>query len=113
MLSVGEGRGCGNIDEKSNSNANDIIKRTQKRAQVDATLRVAGLSERFTQDMEEIEEDKAEVKKEPIKEKRPTPVTKQSEVVIPEGMARVINAEDEEDFLAEGDPTEIYNEGAF
>jgi hypothetical protein len=53
MMAAGEGRGAGTLSERTNSNPNDLIKRIQKRAQVDATLRVAGLSERFTQDMEE------------------------------------------------------------
>jgi hypothetical protein len=110
MLSVGEGRGCGNLTEKSNSNANDIIKRTQKRAQVDATLRVAGLSERFTQDMEEGEEDIGEDKSRVTKITKPISVTKQSEVVVPKDVVKVLNEEYEENFLEEG---ELDHEGAF
>jgi len=52
-FAVGEGRACGNLNEKKNSTDNDIVKRTQKRAQADAVLRVGGISEFFTQDMEE------------------------------------------------------------
>jgi len=53
MLSVAEGRGCGSLEERGNAMENDITKITQKRAQVDATLRLAGLSDEFTQDLED------------------------------------------------------------
>lgn len=55
-FSVGEGRGCGTIDERSNATYNDIVKRTMKRALVNAVNRTFGLSDKFTQDMEEFPE---------------------------------------------------------
>jgi len=48
-----EGRGAGSIDEKKTMNPNNLIKIVEKRALVDGVLRLAGLSEIFTQDGEE------------------------------------------------------------
>lgn len=53
MLALAEGRGCGNISEKKNSTDNTIVKVTMKRSQVDSTIRLGGLSDRFTQDLED------------------------------------------------------------
>ena len=47
---VGEGRGCANMNEKDNWTENNCVKIAEKRAQVDAVLRTADLSEIFTQD---------------------------------------------------------------
>lgn len=49
----GEGRGSCSLKEK-NGNANIAIKIAQKRAQIDAVLRVSALSGQFTQDIEEM-----------------------------------------------------------
>lgn len=49
----GEGRGSCSLKEKQ-GNANIAIKIAQKRAQIDAVLRVAALSGQFTQDVEEM-----------------------------------------------------------
>lgn len=54
---VGEGRGSETLDpnsKKTGWDANKAIKIAQKRAQVDAVLRVAALSDRFTQDVEDM-----------------------------------------------------------
>jgi hypothetical protein len=53
MLAISEGRGAGTIKERSNMNANSLIKIVEKRSLVDAVLRVAGLSEMYTQDGED------------------------------------------------------------
>ena len=50
----GEGRGSCSLKEKQ-KNANVAIKIAQKRAQIDAVLRVAALSDQFTQDLDEME----------------------------------------------------------
>ncbi|MGI8826210.1 MAG: hypothetical protein ACR2JC_11305 [Chloroflexota bacterium] len=50
---VGEGRGAAQTQEPAMLNPNKAIKMALKRAQVDAVLRCAGLSEYFTQDLEE------------------------------------------------------------
>lgn len=50
---LGEGRGSCSIEEKQN-NSNVAIKIAQKRAQLDAVLRVSALSGQFTQDVEEM-----------------------------------------------------------
>jgi hypothetical protein len=49
----GEGRGSCSLKEKQ-GNANVAIKIAQKRAQIDAVLRVAALSDQFTQDLEDL-----------------------------------------------------------
>lgn len=66
---VADGRGSCSIKEKQ-SNVNTAIKIAEKRAQVDATLRVAALSDRFTQDMEPGEQPPGEEK--PATEKQRT-----------------------------------------
>ncbi len=50
---VGQGRGVAELREPGMNNANKTVKMALKRAQVDAVLRCAGLSQWFTQDMEE------------------------------------------------------------
>lgn len=50
---VGEGRGAAELRERSGWTLNNAIKMCEKRAQVDAVLRVAALSELFTQDLED------------------------------------------------------------
>lgn len=49
----GEGRGSCSLKEKQ-GNANVAIKIAQKRAQIDAVLRVAALSDQFTQDLDDL-----------------------------------------------------------
>jgi len=51
---VGEGRGSANISEKQGWTANNAIKIAEKRAQIDAVLRTGGLSDFFTQDIEDM-----------------------------------------------------------
>ena len=50
---IAEGRGAGYITEKKTTNDNNLIKIVEKRSLVDAVLRVAGLSEMYTQDGED------------------------------------------------------------
>jgi len=52
-LAAAEGRGAGNLEEKKTMNENNLVKIVEKRALVDAVLRLAGLSELFTQDGED------------------------------------------------------------
>jgi hypothetical protein len=56
----GEGRGSCSLKEKQ-GNANVAIKIAQKRAQIDAVLRVAALSDQFTQDLEDMGAQKTKV----------------------------------------------------
>ncbi|HUS17992.1 MAG TPA: hypothetical protein VM536_23595 [Chloroflexia bacterium] len=56
---VGEGRGAADLGERNGWTVNNAIKICEKRAQVDAVLRVAGLSEIFTQDLEDLEQRQA------------------------------------------------------
>lgn len=51
---VGEGRGSASITEKQGWTANNAIKIAEKRAQIDAVLRTGGLSDFFTQDLEDM-----------------------------------------------------------
>lgn len=51
---VGEGRGTAITNLQSDFDVNKQVKIAQKRAQIDAVLRVFALSERFTQDMEDL-----------------------------------------------------------
>jgi hypothetical protein len=103
MFAVAEGRGAGTLTERSNSNPNDLIKRVQKRAQVDATLRVAGLSERFTQDMEEDSENsedeiKAEMEKDVEEEKKDVILVSPSKVsVVKKERKFNLSGDDDED----------------
>jgi len=55
MLAIAEGRGAGYLNEKKTTNDNSLIKIVEKRSLVDAVLRVAGLSEMYTQDGEDIQ----------------------------------------------------------
>jgi hypothetical protein len=50
---VGQGRGVAELREPQMLNANKAVKMALKRAQVDAVLRCAGLSQWFTQDLED------------------------------------------------------------
>jgi hypothetical protein len=50
---VGQGRGVAELREPGMLNANKTVKMAQKRAQIDAVLRCAGLSQWLTQDLEE------------------------------------------------------------
>ena len=53
-VKIAEGRGSASLTESNiKGNLNSAIKMAEKRAQMDATLRVAALSDRFTQDMED------------------------------------------------------------
>lgn len=55
---VGEGRGTSSVDPKgSDFNINKAVKIAEKRAQIDAVLRTGGLSDFFTQDMEDAPKD--------------------------------------------------------
>ncbi len=56
---VGEGRGAADLSERNGWTVNNAIKICEKRAQVDAVLRVAGLSEIFTQDLEDMDQRQA------------------------------------------------------
>ncbi|HMA34000.1 MAG TPA: hypothetical protein VKY74_05905 [Chloroflexia bacterium] len=71
---VGEGRGAAELTERAGWTANNAIKIAEKRAQVDAVLRTAGLSEIFTQDLEDLEQRQALDKEpRPAPEKEPAP----------------------------------------
>lgn len=50
---VGEGRGIAEITEKQGWTFNNCVKIAEKRAQIDAVLRSGGLSDFFTQDLED------------------------------------------------------------
>ena len=70
------------VEEDCNSKANTILKMAKKRAQVDAVLTVANLSELFTQDFDDLEDeketpqDKVEELKEQLKNKEKSKPTK-------------------------------------
>lgn len=51
---VGEGRGSANVGEKQGWTVNNAVKIAEKRAQIDAVLRTGGLSDFFTQDLEDM-----------------------------------------------------------
>jgi hypothetical protein len=51
---VGEGRGSASVGEKQGWTVNNAIKIAEKRAQIDAVLRTGGLSDFFTQDLEDM-----------------------------------------------------------
>jgi hypothetical protein len=51
---VGQGRGVAELRETSMTSANMAVKMAEKRAYVDAVLRAAGLSQYFTQDLEDM-----------------------------------------------------------
>lgn len=51
---VGEGRGAANLKEKAGWTVNNAVKIAEKRAQIDAVLRTGGLSDFFTQDLEDM-----------------------------------------------------------
>jgi len=53
---VGEGRGAARLSEKAGWTENNAIKIAEKRAQIDAVLRTGGLSDFFTQDLEDMPE---------------------------------------------------------
>lgn len=54
---VGEGRGAANLKEKNGWTVNNAIKIAEKRAQIDAVLRTGGLSDFFTQDLEDMKQE--------------------------------------------------------
>lgn len=69
---VADGRGACSIKSKR-GDVNTAIKIAEKRAQLDATLRVAALSDRFTQDMaQEDKKDAAVVARETREKRKPT-----------------------------------------
>lgn len=51
---VGEGRGAAIVTEKQGWTVNNAVKIAEKRAQIDAVLRTGGLSDFFTQDLEDM-----------------------------------------------------------
>jgi hypothetical protein len=51
---VAQGRGVAELRETSMANVNMAVKMAEKRAYVDAVLRAAGLSQYFTQDLEDL-----------------------------------------------------------
>jgi hypothetical protein len=51
---VGQGRGVAELRETSMTSVNMAVKMAEKRAYVDAVLRAAGLSQYFTQDLEDM-----------------------------------------------------------
>jgi len=51
---IGEGRGAAQVAEKVNWSVNNALKIAEKRAQIDAVLRTGGLSDFFTQDLEDM-----------------------------------------------------------
>jgi len=53
-----EGNGARTVDKQDNGDINKSLKMAEKSAHIDATLRVAGLSELFTQDIEDMITDK-------------------------------------------------------
>lgn len=67
---VAEGRGC-RTKEQDFGDVNKSVKMCAKSAQIDAVLRCAGLSEVFTQDLEEGHPDDKEPKKPPAKVQPP------------------------------------------
>lgn len=71
---IGEGRGAANMTEKGWTE-NNAIKIAMKRAQMDAVLRTGGLSEFFTQDLEDI---KNQVQKPKYQVPKPDPAILQS-----------------------------------
>ncbi len=50
---IGEGRGAADLNEKASWTINNAVKIAEKRAQIDAVLRTGGLSDFFTQDLED------------------------------------------------------------
>ena len=51
---MGQGRGVAELRETSMTSANMAVKMAEKRTYVDAVLRAAGLSQYFTQDLEDM-----------------------------------------------------------
>ena len=54
---IGEGVGARSVETQDNGDLNKALKMASKSAMIDATLRCAGISEVFTQDLEEISTD--------------------------------------------------------
>lgn len=70
---IGEGRGAASMSERSGSmSTNNVLKMCEKRALVDAVLRAAGLSEQFTQDLEDEGQGGPRIDRRPAEEKRAT-----------------------------------------
>ena len=59
---VGEGRGTARVGEKQGQTENNVVKIAEKRAQIDAVLRTGGLSDFFTQDIEDMNLDQDQEK---------------------------------------------------
>lgn len=88
---VGEGRGCSSIAEKGN--ANTAIKIAEKRSKVDAVLSTGGLSDFFTQDIEDMDFGNDQPVKQPYRKpvpqkysaantSRPQPISENQKKVI-------------------------------
>lgn len=83
---VGEGRGVATVDTNGKEfDINKSVKMAEKRAQIDAVLRTGGLSDFFTQDLEDLP------KLEPEKTMTPTQLDRLKQILIDKGV------EDEED----------------
>lgn len=71
---IGEGVGARSCEKQDNGDLNKSLKMASKSAMIDATLRCAGISEVFTQDIEEMQQ---------VEAYRPSPdSTKTQEVVV-------------------------------
>jgi hypothetical protein len=73
---VGEGRGAAHLSERQGWTVNNAIKIAEKRAQIDAVLRTGGLSDFFTQDIEDMvdgQQPKPQPQRPPQPENRPEP----------------------------------------
>ncbi|MDQ2806359.1 MAG: hypothetical protein M3Z04_05495, partial [Chloroflexota bacterium] len=79
---IGEGRGAASLTEREGWTVNNTIKICEKRAQVDAVLRVAGLSEIFTQDIEDLDQRQA------MTHDAPRPPADATPLPLPAGTAR-------------------------
>jgi hypothetical protein len=65
---IGEGVGARSVETQDNGDLNKALKMSAKSAMIDATLRCAGISEIFTQDIEEMpKEDIQQTNPEPIR----------------------------------------------
>lgn len=86
---IGEGRGTAKTDPKGGSDfdINKQVKIAQKRAQIDAVLRTGGLSDFFTQDMED-------APKEVRRESNEYPLSDRQRKWIVDEVARVIGDQD-------------------
>ena len=75
---IGEGVGARSVETQDNGDLNKALKMASKSAMIDATLRCAGISEVFTQDIEEMPQDdyvtppQAAVSKQNLQSRKPT-----------------------------------------